>query len=142
MMKNILTSILLLISIQTFAQNSGTLILEIQGVQAAKGGKLSAGIFDRENFPKIGKAYRVEIKSVEGNSMRIIFMGIPPNEYGVAVYQDIDQNNDLKTNLIGLPREPIGFSNDAKINFGPPSFEDAKVIIKAGETLTIPIILR
>lgn len=142
MFKKIITPILLLISIETYAQNSGTLVLEIKGVQTTKGGELSAGIFDQESFPNIGKASVVEIKKVDGNLMKITFNKIPAGIYGVAVYQDIDQNKDLKTNLIGLPREPIGFSNDAKINFGPPSFEDAKITIKAGETLTIPIILR
>ena len=67
---------------------------------------------------------------------------MPIGTYAIVAFQDIDKNKKLKSNFIGFPKEPIGFSRDAKINFGPPDFNDAKVEVQQGKTLTISIILR
>ena len=67
---------------------------------------------------------------------------IPEGTYAVAVFQDIDRNKDLKTNFIGLPQEPIGFSNDARIRFGPPSFNDAQFKIERDKNIVLKIVLR
>lgn len=128
------------IAAQGFAQ-TGTIILNVTQIQTDKGGEISAGIFVRKNFPKVGKQLVGQEKSVTGKSMQLIFENVPVGEYGVVAFQDIDKNKDLKTNFVGLPKEPIGFSNDAKIKFGPPDFDDAKVKVEAGKTLTLTIIL-
>ena len=128
------------IAAQGFAQ-TGTIILNVTQIQTNKGGEISAGIFVRENFPKVGKQLVGQEKSVTGKSMQLIFENVPVGEYGVVAFQDIDKNKDLKTNFVGLPKEPIGFSNDAKIKFGPPDFDDAKVKVEAGKTLTLTVIL-
>ena len=35
----------------------------------------------------------------------------------------------MDRNLFGVPKEQFGFSNNAKGNFGPPSFEDASFTV-------------
>lgn len=50
-----------------------------------------------------------------------------PGNYAIHVFQDIDNNGKMKTNFIGIPKEPTGVSNDAKGRFGPPKFKDAAV---------------
>lgn len=50
---------------------------------------------------------------------------VPYGTYAVAVVHDRDGNGKLNTNLLGMPRERYGFSNDARGTFGPPSFDDA-----------------
>lgn len=120
---------------------TGTIILNVTQIQTDKGGEISAGIFVRENFPKVGKQLVGQEKSVTEKSMQLIFENVPVGEYGVVAFQDIDKNKDLKTNFVGLPKEPIGFSNGAKIKFGPPDFDDAKVKVEAGKTLILTIIL-
>jgi uncharacterized protein (DUF2141 family) len=48
----------------------------------------------------------------------------------------------LKKNIVGFPTEPIGFSNNARIRFGPPSFDDARIIVESGKTINLTIQLR
>ena len=36
----------------------------------------------------------------------------------------------MNKNWIGMPKEPFGFSNDAKGRMGPPDFEDASFEVK------------
>src|SRR5579872_1146857 len=111
---------------ELFSQD-GKIIIRVEGVDLNKGGELSVGFFDRENFPKVGKQIFGATKEVSNTIMEIVFEKVPIGKYGIAVFQDFDRNKQLKTNFIGLPTEPIGFSNDAKIRFGPPSFEDAMI---------------
>ncbi len=45
--------------------------------------------------------------------------------YAVSIIHDANSNNELDTNLFGLPVEGIGTSNNPGSRFGPPEFKDA-----------------
>jgi uncharacterized protein (DUF2141 family) len=57
--------------------------------------------------------------------------GVPPGTWAVLAYQDENANGELDRNLIGIPSENYGFSRDARGRFGPPSFDDAAMPIRA-----------
>jgi uncharacterized protein (DUF2141 family) len=136
--------LLLLILLQTWAMYAqpGSLVIQVSGIQAEKKGKLSSGIFLKENFPKQGKQLIEVKKEVTGTDMQLAFEQVEPGDYGIVVYQDTDNDGKLKTNWVGYPKEPIGFSRNAKIRLGPPAFEDAVIRIEPGKTLTISITLK
>ncbi|HYC02062.1 MAG TPA: DUF2141 domain-containing protein [Azospirillaceae bacterium] len=52
---------------------------------------------------------------------------LPAGRYAVRAYQDLDGDGRMGTNLLGIPSEPYGFSNDAMGTMGQPSFEQAAV---------------
>ena len=54
--------------------------------------------------------------------------------YAVAVYHDENDNHHFDRTLIGLPAEGYGFSNDAPIRLGPPSFAAVRFQVGSGET--------
>ncbi|MFN7259392.1 MAG: DUF2141 domain-containing protein, partial [Cyclobacteriaceae bacterium] len=122
MKKIILAMTLLWFGLEGYAQ-TGTVVINVQQIQADKGGEISAGIFKKENFPKMGKEMIGTERPVIGSSMQIVFEKVPAGEYGLVAFQDIDKNNDLKTKFVGCPKEPSGFSNDAHIKLGPPDFD-------------------
>jgi uncharacterized protein (DUF2141 family) len=124
------------------SKSSATVIIEVKGISLAKGGELSAGLFLEANFPKPGKQLIGTAVRVNANEMSIVFKDVPPGKYGVVAFQDIDANKELKKNLLGFPKEPIGFSNDARIKMGPPSFSDAAIQVEAGKTITVQITLQ
>jgi uncharacterized protein (DUF2141 family) len=69
------------------------------------------------------------------------FDKLPAGEYAVSLFHDENDNKVLDKNFIGIPKEGIGTSNDAKGSFGSSKFEDAKFAVKAGlKTITIHII--
>lgn len=136
-----LVILLQLASISCYSQ-SGKLIVVVKGIQSQKGGELSTGIFVRDNFPKVGKQLFGNETIVTAAEMKIMFDKVTPGTYGVVSFQDIDKNKQLKSNFVGYPTEPIGFSRDANIKFGPPDFDDAKITIEADKTLTIVITLK
>jgi uncharacterized protein (DUF2141 family) len=128
-------------SLGALAQN-GTLAITVIGIDIRKGGDLSVGIFDSENFPKAGRHLLGLVKSITGDRMEVVFEKVPEGAYGIAVFQDTDRNKMLKTNLLGYPIEPFGFSNDARLKLGPPSFQDARIIVEAEKVSNLTITLR
>lgn len=133
--------ILFLLSLSIQAQ-SGSVLFKVSGIQSEKGGSISTGIFTKDTFPEVGKQFRGKDVKVNHSNMEVLLENVPVGTYGAVVFQDQNSNKKLETNLVGLPKEPIGFANDAKIKFGPPSFEDAAIVVSAGQTVIVNIQLR
>ena len=57
--------------------------------------------------------------------------GPAPGRYAVRAFADENGNGKLDTNLLGMPTERYGFSNDAKGNRGAPDFEAAAIGVDA-----------
>lgn len=84
------------------------------------------------------EAYDEEVGCVErkvkadGRTVRINFTNLKPGTYAVKVFHDINSDGELNTSWVGWPQEPFGFSNDAPVNMGPPSFKLAAITVKEG----------
>jgi len=66
---------------------------------------------------------------------------VEPGNYAMRLYVDLNQNNKLDTNFIGIPTEPIGFSN----NYQPktrPAFKPAVFTLKENTTAEINVSLQ
>ena len=48
--------------------------------------------------------------------------GLPTGVYAVGIFHDLNGDGALSKNFLGMPKEPFGFSNNARARFGPPSF--------------------
>jgi MipA family protein len=66
---------------------------------------------------------------------------LPPGDYALVVYHDENGNGRLDRNFIGIPREPLGFSNRYWPQ-GPPTFSRAVLRIDDGEPQTCDVNLR
>ena len=64
-------------------------------------------------------------------SVVVTVEGLPPGVYAVQSFQDENDDGVINRSLLGIPKEGIGFSRDAPMRFGPPSFDDAA--IRVGE---------
>ena len=62
---------------------------------------------------------------------------LPIGTYAIGVFHDVNGNNSLDTNFLGIPKEQYGFGNDATGSFGPPSFNDAAITVSKDATHTI-----
>lgn len=56
---------------------------------------------------------------------RVTVNGLPPGRYAAQVFYDENGNHKVDRALFGIPREGVGFSNDAKIRFSPPKWAEA-----------------
>ena len=76
--------------------------------------------------------------AAQAGSVKASFANLAEGEYAVSVIHDLNRNGKLDSNLIGIPVEPFGFSNDAKGTFGPPAFDQAKFKLGvAHKTITV-----
>jgi uncharacterized protein (DUF2141 family) len=53
--------------------------------------------------------------------------------YAVSAFHDENSNGNLDTNFMGIPREGVGASNNAKGHLGPPKFEAAAFQFSGGK---------
>ena len=53
------------------------------------------------------------------------FADIPAGTYALSVWHDANANGRLDTSLLGIPKEPVGTSNNAEGRMEPPRFEAA-----------------
>jgi len=131
---------LCLVAATAGAARAETLVIEMKGFRSDKGKALVALFASKDGFPDQPKkaARRVEV-SIKKGAATTVLMGIRPGTYAVAVLHDEDGNKAMKTGLFGIPKEGYGASQDARGDFGPPSFGDAKFDIRAGRRVTTRI---
>ena len=60
-------------------------------------------------------------------AVTVVFDDLPPGNYGVVGFHDIDGNRQLNANFLGQPSEPYGFSKDARNPLRPPDFEKIRI---------------
>jgi outer membrane protein len=63
---------------------------------------------------------------------------IPPGEVAVLVYVDSNRNGIIDKNFIGIPKEPLGMSNDYRPK-GPPVFDSAKISVTEGDNNLVEV---
>ena len=97
--------------------------VDMTGLRSDKGQVLCALFSSAEAFPtKADNAVaRLAAKIAERQAV-CDFTGISPGTYAVSVVHDENSNGKLDRNFIGMPREGVGASNDAKGHMGPPKF--------------------
>ena len=81
---------------------------------------------DPVRFPKCrgdANAYSIVVQASEAQSLD--FPGVRPGTYAIALLHDENGNGEADRTLGLMPREGFGFSRDARIRMGPPSFGDA-----------------
>ena len=90
-------------------------------------GDIVVGIFDKkESFPNVGQQFKQVKFAVNADVVSGIISGLPDGEYGIAIFHDKNGDGVCDTNILGIPKEGFGFSNNIKPKFRAPSFKDVK----------------
>lgn len=114
------------------------LIVDINGIERLGGAMMvavfnsAAGWEDSENPIATGK------DSVTGPKVRLIFSDLAAGAYAVKLYHDENSNGSLDTNMLGIPSEGYGFSNNPK-GIGEPDFEEAMFSVDGDTTIEITL---
>lgn len=110
-----------------WAQDAGTVRLEITGLKDASG-DIYIAVYDSDDAwlgDETVMQQKVAIgEALDGELLRYELQ-LPAGEYAFSIFYDANNNGELDTNFIGIPNEPIAISNNARPRFGPPSYEDA-----------------
>ena len=100
------------------------LTVVVGGLTKGEGQVMVALFNDPAGFPR-GKVLNGQMTPAKPGQVEVVFKDLAPGTYAVSAYQDLNSNQRLDANMVGMPTEPYGFSRDAKGQFGPPKFDDA-----------------
>ena len=91
-----------------------------------------------DKFLKDGQmAIRMVVRP-EGKTSISVPVELATGEWAVALSQDVNNNNKLDKNFLGIPTEPFAFSNNVKPRLSAPSFKECKFTVEGpGQVVTI-----
>ncbi len=97
-------------------------------------GRVRVAVCPRARFLANECPWQADAAAIAGTTT-VTVLGVPPGEYAVQAFHDENDNNDIDRGIFGIPREGVGFSRDARILFGPPSWRDAVFIHDTSQTI-------
>ena len=125
-----------------FPIDSGEIEITVKNITSVSGdAPLMVAVYERSGFLKDGAEVIAFDTISTAPVCKIILKEVPPGEYAVAIYQDLNNNGKLNKNLLGIPKEPVGFSNNFTIQLRAPEFKNTKFLVKKQATTNVEITL-
>jgi uncharacterized protein (DUF2141 family) len=103
--------------------------VRVSGATPGKG-QILASLFNSSATHMKTAANQIVEPVREAQSVVLDFGSHRSGEYSVAVIYDENGNGELDTGLLGIPKERVAFSNNAKGRFGPAKWETARFLLK------------
>lgn len=127
---------------KTMANLNSNLSVRLDGLKNQKGQVCLTIFSSNKGFPDNSKkAIKSQCSQVKDKVPALTFAGLKAGSYAVAVIHDINGDGILNRNVIGIPTEGFGFSNNPVIRTGPPKFGESAVLV-AGPNTNIQIQLQ
>ena len=107
------------------AASAADLTITVKDVRSTDGAVFIAVYDSDSTFMNPQHAKFTSRASAVKGEVKFVFHNVPSGKYAVTSYHDENGNGKLDTNAVGFPTEGVGFSNEAKVRSGPPSFAEA-----------------
>lgn len=107
-------------------------------------GFLAVSLFhenEAKSFPdQAEKAVQTFYLPLEGRTeVDLKIENLAAGNYALSLMHDEDGDRKFKTNFLGMPKEGYGFSLDAPVLFGPPSFKKASFEIPKTQEMKVKV---
>ena len=93
---------------------------QVSGVRSAEGSVridlCTADTFLKDNCPYWGSA------PATPGMTSVVIKDVPPGVYAAQAFHDRNDNHRVDRGLLGIPREDVGFTNNAPLGLKGPSF--------------------
>jgi uncharacterized protein (DUF2141 family) len=116
----------------TTSAQGAQVTVTVSGVRDAQG-TVRVAICPEPDFLKRTCPYVANAPARAG-SVVVTVKDVPPGVYAAQAYHDANDNGVLDRTLLGMPAEGMGFSNNARMMFGPPKFGDAAFTVGTADT--------
>ncbi|MFT4520990.1 MAG: outer membrane protein [Halioglobus sp.] len=114
--------------------------LSVQLENPPSSGTIALVLFNSANtFGDLRDPARFETYTLDERD-NYLLLDIPAGEYALMVYYDENDNHEIDKNFIGIPTEPLGFSNNYRPK-GPPSYSRAAFTLGQDEQLELTVSL-
>jgi uncharacterized protein (DUF2141 family) len=113
---------LLLVAAAPVGPPGGTIEVAVAGVRNASG-QVKVDICTQATFLK--DCPWSGLARAHAGTVVVEVRGVPPGRYAVQAFHDANNNGECDQGLFGIPREGVGFSNDAFKGLSRPKFKNA-----------------
>ena len=122
--------------------SSAELIIKVLNIEE-KVGSIHFAVYDNPEFFPENEGKKLDLKKevIDIVDNEVTIYDLDESYYAIAIYHDKNSNDEFDT-FLSIPQEKFGFSNDAKVFLGPPSFSEASFFLKKNQKLKIEIKLR
>jgi len=118
----------------------GAVELRIEGISSDEGLVYASIYLTADGFPdRKDAAYSFQSAPAANGAIVFTFPSVPAGPFAVSVLHDVDGNEELSSDFIGIPEEDYGFSQNPESTFGPPDFSEAAVDLADGETKSVVV---
>ena len=128
---------LLLLPIMLFSQNK--LSVDVTGVKSNNGSVLVAVYDSSDSFLDSDKMFSGGSSKAQLGNTWVIIDDLPDGEYALAIFHDEDGDDELDTNWIGIPKEPICFSIGKMKTFGPPKYHECAFKVEGDKEIQVSL---
>jgi len=113
-----------------FQVQAADLTVTLHDVRARTGLLKLAVVDSQASWDGQAKPVHADGAPPQGNAATFVFKGLKPGAYAVLVTHDENGNGTLDTNMIGMPIEAYGFSNNPKV-MRKPTWDEARFDVGA-----------
>jgi uncharacterized protein (DUF2141 family) len=107
-------------------QLSAGIVMHAAALSTNEGSVYCALYANEKGFPTEPKYALTQIKvQPQNKKATCVFRDVKAGRYAVALWHDVNNNGKVDSNWLGIPKEPVGASNNVKGSFGPPKFASA-----------------
>ena len=102
-------------------------LIELSGLETAEGNLFIAVYDSKKTWLGEDTVTQKKVVITESREDGLVKteLQLPPGEYALSIFHDTNDNGELDANFIGIPKEPVALSNNARPKFGPPKYKDA-----------------
>ena len=105
----------------------GTILIALYGSEA-----------DFDNDENVVQSAKITVDKVGAYTTRL--ENLPGGKYVLALFQDVNDNGKLDTNLFGIPKEPYAFSQSPKVKWRAPRYDE--VVFDLQQSLEMKLVLK
>lgn len=114
--------------------DAGTLHVRITGFESTDGALAIALFGSEEDYESQTNAVRRAWLEISDSDAEWTLTALPAGTYALIAYHDTNGNREIDFRLLGMPKEPVAVSNNARGVLGPPRFEAASFSIEENAT--------
>ena len=122
--------------------NTATISVNVGPLRSTKGSLACRLHSSADGFPRSGAGLISLRVKITGDSARCVFENVAPGTYAVLVHHDENDNRQCDKNLLGVPVEGYGVSNNRTHALSAPKWRESKFDIESGKVRELSISLR
>ncbi len=117
-----------------------TIVAAVQtNFESQAGQKVRLAVYANEqDFLEVAAVKHQGVLNEDGLAL-VKFLGLAPGEYSFAAYLDENGDGKLNRGALGIPQEPIAFSNGIVPRWSRPDFDETKVAVAPGSVVVITL---